>query len=241
MPTEPWAFARLGADGGRRARSRNATPANSTGPARVREAIQQLGVRRVQHGVRAIEDPAVVQPGRRAAAPPLTSARSATSACASYPASRVASAPRADGGRRQLHGQHRRPPLFRQLASPTNTRRWRPRRGFTAPELAQVARNGWAVADITEAERRRMAGRDRPTGRGRERAADRTRFPRASATSRADKALATAFPEHSRVAFQRSFDAGLVRPARQADRALGDRARGRRPRVLLSGRRGRPS
>jgi 23S rRNA pseudouridine1911/1915/1917 synthase len=29
--------------------------------------------------------------------------------------------------------------------------------------------------------------------------------------SRADKALALAFPEHSRVAFQRSFDAGLVR------------------------------
>lgn len=28
--------------------------------------------------------------------------------------------------------------------------------------------------------------------------------------ARADKALATAFPEHSRVAFQRSFDAGLV-------------------------------
>lgn len=31
------------------------------GPARVREAIEQLGVLRVQHGVRAIEDPAVVR------------------------------------------------------------------------------------------------------------------------------------------------------------------------------------
>jgi adenosine deaminase len=31
------------------------------GPARVREAIEELGVTRVQHGVRAIEDPAVVQ------------------------------------------------------------------------------------------------------------------------------------------------------------------------------------
>jgi len=30
-------------------------------------------------------------------------------------------------------------------------------------------------------------------------------------TARADKALAMAFPEHSRVAFQRSFDAGLVK------------------------------
>lgn len=31
------------------------------GPARVREAIEQLGVTRIQHGVRAIEDPAVVR------------------------------------------------------------------------------------------------------------------------------------------------------------------------------------
>lgn len=31
------------------------------GPARVREAIEDLGVTRIQHGVRAIEDPAVVQ------------------------------------------------------------------------------------------------------------------------------------------------------------------------------------
>jgi adenosine deaminase len=31
------------------------------GPARVREAIEVLGVTRIQHGVRAVEDPAVVQ------------------------------------------------------------------------------------------------------------------------------------------------------------------------------------
>ena len=31
------------------------------GPGRVREAIEVLGVRRIQHGVRAIEDPAVVR------------------------------------------------------------------------------------------------------------------------------------------------------------------------------------
>jgi 23S rRNA pseudouridine1911/1915/1917 synthase len=34
--------------------------------------------------------------------------------------------------------------------------------------------------------------------------------PEALRHARADKALATAFPEHSRVAFQRAFDAGLV-------------------------------
>ena len=36
------------------------------------------------------------------------------------------------------------------------------------------------------------------------------RVPEETRHARADKALATAFPEHSRVAFQRSFDAGLV-------------------------------
>ena len=35
--------------------------------------------------------------------------------------------------------------------------------------------------------------------------------PEGTRTLRADKALALAFPEHSRVAFQRSFDAGLVK------------------------------
>jgi adenosine deaminase len=32
-----------------------------TGPERVREVVEQLGVRRVEHGIRAIEDPAVVE------------------------------------------------------------------------------------------------------------------------------------------------------------------------------------
>ena len=35
--------------------------------------------------------------------------------------------------------------------------------------------------------------------------------PEGSGRIRADKALATAFPEHSRTALQRAFDAGLVR------------------------------
>ncbi len=40
--------------------------------------------------------------------------------------------------------------------------------------------------------------------------AQRHTVPEEVRQARADKALATAFPEHSRVAFQRSFDAGLV-------------------------------
>jgi hypothetical protein len=36
--------------------------------------------------------------------------------------------------------------------------------GFTRAELAQVARNGWAVADVGGTERRRAPGRNRPDG-----------------------------------------------------------------------------
>jgi adenosine deaminase len=39
---------------------RKAHAGELTGPERVREVVEQLGVRRVQHGIRAIEDPAVV-------------------------------------------------------------------------------------------------------------------------------------------------------------------------------------
>jgi len=58
-PTEPWTaqvWARLRAAG----KVAKAHAGEFDGAARVREAIEVLGVTRVQHGVRAIEDPAVV-------------------------------------------------------------------------------------------------------------------------------------------------------------------------------------
>lgn len=59
MPTEPWTarvWARLRAAG----KITKCHAGEFDGSGRVREAITELGVTRVQHGVRAIEDPAVV-------------------------------------------------------------------------------------------------------------------------------------------------------------------------------------
>lgn len=59
MPTEPWtarAWARVRATG----KIIKSHAGEFDGAGRVREAIEVLGVRRVEHGVRAIEDPAVV-------------------------------------------------------------------------------------------------------------------------------------------------------------------------------------
>jgi len=60
MPTEPdtaQIWARLRAAG----KVTKCHAGEFDGPARVREAIEELGVTRIQHGVRAIEDPAVVK------------------------------------------------------------------------------------------------------------------------------------------------------------------------------------
>jgi adenosine deaminase len=60
MPTEPGTaevWKKLSAEG----KVTKCHAGEFDGPARVREAVEVLGVKRIQHGVRAIEDPAVVQ------------------------------------------------------------------------------------------------------------------------------------------------------------------------------------
>ncbi len=126
------------------------------GPARVREAIEELGVTRIQHGVRAVEDPAVVR---------LAAERGVTfDIC---PISNV--------GLRVVPDMARHPirrlmqagvrctvstddPLcfantiteeYLSLATELD---------FSRAELAQVARNGWAVADVPVATRETMIG-----------------------------------------------------------------------------------
>ena len=121
------------------------------GAARVREAIEFLGVKRVQHGVRAIEDPAVVR---------LAVERGVTfDVCPiSNVGLRVVPAMREHPIRRLMKAGVRctvstDDPLsfgnslveeYTALALELN---------FTRGELAQVARNGWAVADVPEATR----------------------------------------------------------------------------------------
>jgi len=122
------------------------------GPARVREAIELLGVTRVQHGVRAVEDPAVVK---------LAAERGVTfDVCPiSNVGLKVVPAMREHPIRRLMKAGVRctvstDDPLcfantlneeYAALALELN---------FTRAELAQVARNGWEVADVSAATRK---------------------------------------------------------------------------------------
>ena len=151
MPTEPWSaivWERV-----RRAGKVTKCHAGEfDGPARVREAIEHLGVRRVQHGVRAIEDPAVVR---------LAADRGVTfDVCpisnvglgvfpdlASHPIRRLMQA----GVNCTVSTDD--PLCFANTLSDEYAA-LAAEAGFTRSELAQVARNGWAVADVPEPRRR---------------------------------------------------------------------------------------
>lgn len=116
------------------------------GAERVREAIEQLGVARIQHGVRAIEDPAVVQlavdRGVTFDVCPISNVRlQVVRSMAEHPIRRLIQA----GVRCTVSTDD---PLnfantvndeYAALAGTLN---------FTRAELAEVARNGWAVADV---------------------------------------------------------------------------------------------
>ncbi len=161
MPTEPWAFGVW--ERARRAGKVTKCHAGEfDGAARVREAIQQLGVRRVQHGVRAIEDPAVVELAAREGAtfdicPISNVGLQVVPDIASHPIRRLMEA----GVNCTISTDD--PLCFGN----TLTEEYAALAGeahFTRAELSRVARNGWAVADIGEPERRaRIAEIDRLT------------------------------------------------------------------------------
>jgi len=126
------------------------------GPARVREAIELLGVARIQHGVRAVEDPAVVrlavERGVTFDVCPLSNvALQVVPDLASHPLRQLMQA----GVRCTVSTDD--PVIFGNtvigeyaaLAAEA---------AFTRAELAQVARNGWEVADVPAAVRGRMIG-----------------------------------------------------------------------------------
>lgn len=121
------------------------------GAARVREAIEELGVTRIQHGVRAIEDPAVValaaERGVTFDICPISNVGlQVVPSMAEHPIPQLMQA----GVNCTVSTDD---PLcfantiveeYQTLARELN---------FTRAELAQVARNGWAVADISEESR----------------------------------------------------------------------------------------
>jgi adenosine deaminase len=124
------------------------------GADRVREAIEVLGVRRVQHGVRAIEDPAVVQLAADRGVtfdmcPISNVGLQVVASLRDHPIRRLMRA----GVRctvstddplcfaNSLHEEYEG--LVRELA-------------FTRAELGEVVRNGWAVADVPPATRAGM-------------------------------------------------------------------------------------
>ena len=121
------------------------------GAARVREAIELLGVKRVQHGVRAIEDPAVVR---------LAAERGVTfDICPiSNVGLRVVPSMREHPIRRLMAAGVRctvstDDPLCFANSLIEEYTVLALELGFTRAELAQIARNGWEVADVTPAVR----------------------------------------------------------------------------------------
>jgi adenosine deaminase len=124
------------------------------GPARVREAIEVLGVRRIQHGVRAIEDPSVVKLAADSGVtfdicPISNVSLKVVPTMKEHPIRRLMLA----GVRCTVSTDD---PLcfanslteeYDMLASELT---------FTRAELAQVARNGWEVADVPAATRKAM-------------------------------------------------------------------------------------
>jgi adenosine deaminase len=124
------------------------------GPARVREAIELLGVKRIQHGVRSVEDPTVVKlaadQGVTFDICPLSNVGlKVVPAIREHPIRRLMKA----GVRCTVSTDD---PLcfanslteeYEALALEAN---------FTRAELGQVARNGWEVADVPAAMRQTM-------------------------------------------------------------------------------------
>ncbi len=125
------------------------------GPARVREAIEELGVNRIQHGVRAIEDAAVVR---------LAVERNVTfDVCPlSNVGLRVVPSMTEHPIRRLMEAGVRctvstdDPLCFANSITEEYTV-LAAELGFTRTELGRVAKNGWAVASVAPEVRRAMS------------------------------------------------------------------------------------
>jgi adenosine deaminase len=153
VPTEAWTakvWARLRAAG----KVTKAHAGEFDGAHRVREAIEQLGATRIQHGVRAMEDPVVValaaERGVTFDVCPISNVRlRVVPSLAAHPLRALMQA----GVRCTISTDD--PLVFANtingeyLALATEA-------GFTRTELARLARNGWDAADVPESTRARM-------------------------------------------------------------------------------------
>jgi adenosine deaminase len=124
------------------------------GAERVREAIEQLGVMRIQHGVRAVEDPAVVQlaadRGVTFDVCPISNVRlQVVRSMAEHPIRRLMQA----GVRCTVSTDD--PLNFANTVNDEYTALAK-ELDFTRAEIAQVAQNGWAVADVPAEWREKM-------------------------------------------------------------------------------------
>jgi adenosine deaminase len=146
MPTEPWSrrvWARLRAAG----KVTKCHAGEFGGPERVREAIEFLGVTRVQHGVRAVEDPAVValaaDRGVTFDVCPISNVRlRVVPSLAEHPLRRL----RAAGVRCTVSTDD---PLCFDNTVHDEYAALAAEGGFSRTELAAIARGGWEVADVS--------------------------------------------------------------------------------------------
>jgi adenosine deaminase len=151
VPTEPWAarvWARLRAAG----KITKCHAGEFDGAERVREAIIQLGVTRLQHGVRAIEDPAVVAlalaRGVTFDVCPISNVRlHVAPSMAEHPIKKLLAA----GVRCTVSTDD--PLVFANTVNDEYAM-LAGELGFTRAELALVAHNGWDVALVDETQRR---------------------------------------------------------------------------------------
>jgi len=145
MPTEPWTapvWARVRAAG----KVTKCHAGEFDGPHRVREAIEDLGVRRVQHGVRAIEDPAILALARERGVtfdvcPISNVGLRVAGSIAEHPLRQLTAA----GLRCTVSTDD---PLCFANTILEEYEALAGEAAFSAAELAQLARNGWEVADV---------------------------------------------------------------------------------------------
>ena len=130
------------------------------GATKVREAIEQLGVTRIQHGIQAIDDPTVVQLAVDRDVTfdicPISNVRlQAVPSWSAHPIRRLMAA----GVRCTVSTDD---PLTFANTVNDEYAALTEHLGFSRSELAQVARNGWAVADVpTGAKQKWLAEIDR--------------------------------------------------------------------------------